>query len=146
MIKLGTTFTKTYVVKTPEGTPLQDFESYRVSRVQNNIDTNLSECEFQRGTGRTTKMVIDAIEHLINNPNDNVAIFAHSRHMRTKIRERMEHYASQYSWALNASTVLKRVFFATDGKDLRGVRASVTFFDNVFSDLERRDEIKELKQ
>jgi hypothetical protein len=91
-------------------------------------------------------MVIGAIEHLINNPNDNVAIFTHSRHMWTNIRERMEHYISQYFWAPNVSTVLKRVFFAIDEKDLVGVRASVTFFDNVLSDLERQDEIRELKQ
>ena len=146
MIKLGTTFTKTYVVMTPEGNHLQEFEAYRIERVNKNIDTGLSECEYQRQSGRTTKMIIGAIEHLINNPNDNVVIFTHSRNMWTKIREHLEHYLSQYCWAPNASTVLKRVFFATDEKDLRGVRASVTFFDNVLSDLERQDEIKKLKQ
>jgi len=86
MIKLGTTFTKTYVVMTPEGNHLQDFEAYRIERINKNIDIGLSECEYQRQSGRTTKMIIGAIEHLINNPSDNVAIFVYNKNMQKIIR------------------------------------------------------------
>jgi hypothetical protein len=146
MIKLGTTFTKTYVVMTPEGNPLQDFEAYRVERVNKNIDTGLSESEYQRQTGRTTKMIIGAIEHLINNPSDNVAIFTHNWNMSKAIRAKVEHYVAQYCWVPNIFTVSKRLFLAVDQEDLIGVKIDLTLLDNCISDIERKDRTKRLEQ
>jgi hypothetical protein len=146
MIKLGTTFTKTYVVMTTEGNPLQEFEDYRIERVNKNIDIGLSECEYQRQSGRTTKMIIGAIEHLINNPSDNVGIFVHNKSMQKIIRTKLEHYLSQYCWAPNIFTVSKRVFVAVDEKDLKGIDIHLTLIDNCISDIERKDWIKRLEK
>ena len=66
--------------------------------------------------------------------------------MQKIIRTKLEHYLSQYCWAPNIFTVSKRVFFAVDEKDLKGIDIHLNLIDNCISDIERKDCIKRLEK
>jgi len=134
MIKLGTTLTKTCNIFTQNNEPLEDFETFKKNRIKKNVDADLSECCYQRRTGRTTKMIISAAEYLVNHPDHSVAIVSHSFSMLNSIERTLNHYVNQYCIAPLAN----RIFFVTNEIDLAGRHVNMKFFDNVFDDVKDR--------
>jgi hypothetical protein len=96
MIKLGTTATVTRQIMTPGQAPLQPFDEFERSQMRKNLDARLNECGYMRQTGRTTRLVIEALEAAVNEPKRHIVIEACNQDTRKCIEVLVEHYAAQY--------------------------------------------------
>jgi hypothetical protein len=96
MIKLGTTATVTRQVITPGQAPLQPFDEFERSQMRKNLDDRLNECGYMRQTGRTTRLVIEALEVAVSEPKRQVVIEAYNQSTRKVIDVLVNHYAAQY--------------------------------------------------
>jgi len=96
MTKLGTTATVTRQIITPGQAPLQPFDEFERSQMRKNLDERLNECGYMRQTGRTTRLVIEALEAAVNEPKRHVVIEAYNQSTRKCIDVLVNHYAAQY--------------------------------------------------
>jgi len=96
MTKLGTTATVTRQIITPGQAPLQPFDEFERAQMRKNLDARLDECGYMRQTGRTTRLVIEALEAAVNEPKRQVVIEAYNQSTRKCIDVLVEHYAAQY--------------------------------------------------
>jgi hypothetical protein len=92
-------------IKTPEGKPLLPAAEFSRMRIEDNKARGLSECNFLRQTGRTTAMVIEALEFLKKNTSNDVGvrIDVYNQGMKKHIKELLLHYADElgevrHSW------------------------------------------------
>ena len=82
-------------IKTPEGNPFLPAAEFSRIRIEDNKERDLSECNYQRRTGRTTAMVIEALEFVNGGRAGRVIIEAHNNRMKKVIREWLKHYADE---------------------------------------------------
>jgi len=92
-------------IKTPKGKPLLPASEFSRMRIEDNKARGLSECNFLRQTGRTTAMVIEALEFLKKNTSNDVGVVidVHNQRMKKHIKELFLHYADElgevrHSW------------------------------------------------
>lgn len=85
----------TRAIKTPEGNPFLPAADFSRIRIEDNKECGHSECNYQRRTGRTTAMVIKALEFVIVDHDSRVIIEAHNNRMKKVIREWLKHYADE---------------------------------------------------
>jgi hypothetical protein len=92
-------------IKTPEGKPLLPAAEFSRMRIEDNKARGLSECNFLRQTGRTTAMVIEALEFLKKNTSNDVGVVidVYNQGMKKHIKELLLHYADEpggvrHSW------------------------------------------------
>lgn len=96
MTKLGTTATVTRQVITPGQAPLQPFDEFERAQVRKNRDARLDECRYMRQTGRTTRMVIEILEAVVNDPDQHIVVLAHNGATVKCINSLLHHYIEQY--------------------------------------------------
>jgi hypothetical protein len=96
MTKLGTTATVTRQIITPGQAPLQPFDEFERFQMRKNLDERLNECGYMRQTGRTTRLVIEALEVAVNEPKRHIVIETYNQSTRKCIDVLVEHYAAQY--------------------------------------------------
>ena len=96
MIKLGTTATVTREIITPGQAPLQPFDEFERTQMRKNLDDRLNECGYMRQTGRTTRLVIEALGAAVNEPKRQVVIETYNQSTRKCIDVLVNHYAAQY--------------------------------------------------
>lgn len=82
-------------IKTPEGNPFLPAVEFSRIRIEDNKECGHSECNYQRRTGRTTAMVIEALEFVIVDHDGRVIIEAHNNRMKKVIRKWLKHYADE---------------------------------------------------
>ena len=85
----------TQAIKTPEGKPLLPSAEFSKMRIEDNKERGLSECNFQRQTGRTTAMVIEALEFVKGEQDGRVIIETGGNRMKKVIRQWLKHYADE---------------------------------------------------
>ena len=125
--------TTTKPVLTPSGQPLQLFDEFERERIRLNLDKGLSECRYLRQTGRTTRMVIEALETALEDGAHHVMIQVHNMAMRRNINGLIDHYVNQYGIS---TLTLRQVHFcyANDPEPGRGLNIYRTFVDNAVTD------------
>ena len=96
MTKLGTTSTVTKQILTPWGQPLQPFDEFERAQMRKNLDARLDECRYMRQTGRTTRMVIEILEAVVNDPDQHIVVLAHNGATVKCINSLLHHYIEQY--------------------------------------------------
>jgi len=91
-------------IKTPEGKPLLPTMEFAEARRQDNMTRGQSECNFRRCTGRTTAMVIEALEFIKANTSDDsgVVIDVHNQGMKKHIEALLLHYAGELGIPIDA--------------------------------------------
>jgi hypothetical protein len=82
-------------IKTPEGKPLLPAAEFAAMQIEENKELGLAECNFQRQTGRTTAMVLKALEFVKEGDSVLVAIKVHNFTMKKRIKELLRHYADE---------------------------------------------------
>ena len=82
-------------IKTPEGKPLLPAAEFAAMQIKKNKELGLAECGFQRRTGRTTAMVLKALEFVKQNDLALVEINVHNLTMKKRIKELLKHYADE---------------------------------------------------
>jgi len=116
-------------IKTPEGKPLLPTDEFSRIRIEDNKERGLSECNFQRQTGRTTAMVIEALEFVNGGRAGRVIIEAHDNRMKKLIREWLKHYADELGVSHGD---LGRIIVREPGEYSPG--GALTLRDNAFDD------------
>jgi hypothetical protein len=96
MTKLGTTATVTRQIITPGQAPLQPFDEFERSQMRKNLDACFDECRYMRQTGRTTRLVIEALEMAVNNPGRYIVILTLDSANVKCINILLHHYITQY--------------------------------------------------
>jgi len=96
MTKLGTTATVTRQIITPGQAPLQPFDEFERAQMRKNLDAHLDECRYMRQTGRTTRMVIEILEAVVNDPDQHIVVLAHNGATVKCINSLLHHYIEQY--------------------------------------------------
>ena len=82
-------------IKTPEGKPLLPAAEFAALQIEENKEAGLTECGFQRKSGRTTAMVLKALEFVKQNNSALVTINVHNLTMKKRIKELLRHYADE---------------------------------------------------
>ena len=82
-------------IKTPEGKPLLPAAEFAAMQIEENKEVGLTECGFQRKSGRTTAMVLKALEFVKQNDLALVEINVHNLTMKKRIKELLKHYADE---------------------------------------------------
>jgi hypothetical protein len=120
-------------IKTPEGKPLLPAVEFSRMRIEDNKERGLSECNWQRCTGRTTAMVIEALEFVKANRMGGVVIDVHDQGMKRHIRDLLQHYAGELGVD---STFNARIFMkAPSDGFIHGVDVGLQLRDNIIDDL-----------
>ena len=140
MSGLGTT--RTVTIKTPEGNDLIPFDEFKRLVVNKNIDSGISECRYQRRSGRTTRMVIEALETVMEDGARHILIEAHSLNFRKVIASLIDHYICQYNIY---DRVWQQIHLCTTNEvePGRGINIYKKFVDNAVTD---RQEVEEMAQ
>jgi len=131
MTKLGTTATVTRQIITPGQAPLQPFDEFERSQLRKNLDARLDECQYMRQTGRTTRMVIEILEAVVNDPDKHIIVLAHDNANVKCINTLLHHYIEQYD--LDGGSRARVHVCTTVIPDLTGFRYR-TFVDNSVTD------------
>jgi len=132
MIKLGTTATVTRQIITPGQAPLQPFDEFERSQMRKNLDARLDECRYMRQTGRTTRMVIEILETVVNDPDQHIVVLAHNNATVKCINILLHHYIAQYG--LNEGARSRVHVCTAEIPALVGLRYR-TFVDNSITDV-----------
>lgn len=82
-------------IKTPQGKPLLPAAEFAAMQIEGNKEAGLIECGFQRKSGRTTAMVLKALEFIKQNNSALVVIEVHNPTMKKRIKELLKHYADE---------------------------------------------------
>lgn len=117
--------------KTPEGKPLLPAVEFSAMRIEDNKERGFSECNFQRQTGRTTAMVLKALEFVKENAMGEVLIEVHNQGMRKRVKELLLHYADEMGVGHRAHA---RIFTKTPSENISGIDIGLQLRDNVFDD------------
>ncbi len=131
MTKLGTTATVTRQIITPGQAPLQPFDEFERAQMRKNLDAHLDECRYMRQTGRTTRMVIEILEAVVNDPDQHIVVLAHNGATVKCINSLLHHYIEQYG--LDGGSRSRVHVCTADIPDLAGFRYR-TFVDNSVTD------------
>jgi hypothetical protein len=131
MTKLGTTITTTKQIMTPGGHPLRPFDEFEREKMRENLDARLDECRYMRQTGRTTRMVIEALELAIDNPGRHIVILTLNNANGKHINSLLQHYMTQYG--LDKGT-RGGIHVLTANEPPIGVDILRKFVDNVITD------------
>jgi hypothetical protein len=118
-------------IKTPEGKPLLPSAEFSRIHIEDNKERGLSECNFQRQTGRTTAMVIEALEFVKANRKSSVLIDADNHRMKKVIRDWLKHYADEMGVSHRD---LARIIVKLSVESVRGVDVGLRLRDNAFGD------------
>ena len=121
----------TRAIKTPEGKPLLPTAEFSRVRIEDNKERGLSECNFQRQTGRTTAIVIEALEFVKSNRTSSVLIDADNHRMKKVIRDWLKHYADEMGVSHRD---LARIIVKLSVEYVRGVDVGLRLRDNAFGD------------
>ena len=117
--------------KTPDGEPLLPPAEFSAMRIEDNKERGFSECHFQRQTGRTTAMVLKALEFVKENTTGAVVIEVHNQGMRKRVKELLLHYADEMGVGHRAHA---RIFTKTPSENITGIDIGLQLRDNVFDD------------
>jgi len=88
-------------IKTPDGADLVDPEKFAQAQRSKNLLEGRFDDGYQRRTGRTTRMVLDILQHAATVPGD-IGVKCTTYAMTQVLRGCLEHYAAEF--ALRAST------------------------------------------
>ena len=121
----------TRAIKTPEGKPLEVASEFAAMQSGINRSRGLSECNYQRRTGRTTAMVIKALEFVIVDHDGRVIIEAHNNRMKKVIREWLKHYADELSVSHRD---LARIIVKVPDEHISGIDVGLRLRDNALDD------------
>jgi len=123
-------------IQTPSRQSLVDFDAFSQAVIARNKSEGLRDAFYQRQSGRTTKMIIDALDKL--NQDFAVAIIAHNNTMCQIIKKWFNHYAEEYNMMQG---VLNKLHIVTSERDLISFDYDFCFVDNAIIDmmLERMD-------
>ena len=133
MTKLGTTISVTKQIMTPGGFPLRPFDEFERQRMRENLDARLDECRYMRQTGRTTRMVIEALEMATDNPGRYIVILTLNNVGVKFINVLLHHYITQYGLD---EKIRPNIHVCTTSCQHAGKGIDVlhTFVDNVIPD------------
>lgn len=132
-------------IKTPEGKPLLPATEFAAMQIEENKELGLTECGFQRQSGRTTAMVLKALEFVKQNSMGGVVIEVSSHRMKKHIRDLLQHYAGEMG-VLGPYTA--RIFMKMPSERVDGINIGLTLRDNIIDDMKGapvRDPRQDLK-
>jgi len=124
----------TRAIKTPEGNPFLPAAEFSRIRIEDNKECGHSECNYQRRTGRTTAMVIKALEFVkVNTSNDvGVVIDVHDHSMKKHIKKLLLHYADEMD--VSHGALLRVTLRTLDEHRLRYTVGQLNLRDNALDD------------
>lgn len=122
-------------IKTPDGKPLLPPAEFSAMRIEDNKARGFSECHFQRQTGRTTAMVLKALEFVKENAMGGVVIEVHNQRMRKHVKELLLHYADEMGVGHRAHA---RILTKTPSESISGIDIALQLRDNVFDDTKEK--------
>jgi hypothetical protein len=133
-------------IRTPDGKPLLPAAEFSAMRIEDNKERGITECNFQRQTGRTTAMVIQALEFVKQNSVGGVIIEVDGQRMRKHIKELLLHYADEMGVGHREHA---RIFTKTPSEHISGIDIGLQLRDNVIDDVKNitldRDPRQDLK-
>ena len=130
-------------IRTPEGKPLLPPAEFSAMRIEDNKERDISECNFQRQTGRTTAMVLKALEFVKENAMGAVVIEVDSQRMRKRVKELLLHYADEMGVGHRAHA---RIFTKTPSENVSGIDIGLHLRDNVFDDMKENKPTRDPRQ
>lgn len=124
----------TRAIKTPEGNPLLPAADFSRIRIEDNKECGHSECNYQRRTGRTTAMVIKALDFVkVNTSKDvGVVIDVHNHSMKKHIKKLLLHYADEMD--VSHGALLRVTLRTLDEHRLRYTVGQLNLRDNALDD------------
>jgi hypothetical protein len=117
-------------IKTPQGKPLIPAAEFAAMQIEENKEAGLTECDFQRKSGRTTAMVLKALELVKENDSALVTIKVYNFTMKKRIKELLKHYTDELGVQHDQ---LSRVSVRLRGE--YSPSAALTLRDNVIDDM-----------
>lgn len=81
-------------IKTPEGKPLLPAAEFAAMQIKKTKELGLAECNFQRRTGRTTAMVLKALE-FVKDSRGRVNVEVHNNRMKKYVNDLLKHYSDE---------------------------------------------------
>lgn len=130
-------------IKTPEGKPLLPPTEFSAMRIEDNRERGITECNFQRQTGRTTAMVLKALEFVKENATGAVVIEVHNQGMRKHVKELLLHYADEMGVGHRAHA---RILTVTPSENISGIDIGLELRDNVFDDMKENKPTRDPRQ
>ena len=136
-------------IKTPEGKPLLPAAEFAAMQIEENKKAGLTECGFQRKSGRTTAMVLKALEFVKQNNSALVTINVHNFTMKKRIKELLKHYADESGvqhGQLSRVRVLDPGVYYPSAALIAAAGAVLTLRDNVFDDMKETKPTRDPRQ
>ena len=130
-------------IKTPQGKPLLPAAEFAAMQIEDNRERDISECNFQRQTGRTTAMVLKVLEFVKENTMGAVVIEVHNQGMRKRVKELLLHYADEMGVGHRAHA---RIFTKTPSENISGIDIGLQLRDNVFDDMKDNKPTRDPRQ
>ena len=130
-------------IRTPDGKPLLPAAEFSAMRVKDNRERGFSECNFQRQTGRTTAMVIQALEFVKQNSMGGVVIEVDGQRMRKRVKELLLHYADEMGVGHREHA---RIFTKTPSENISGIDIGLRLRDNVIDDVKNITLVRDPRQ
>ena len=128
-------------IKTPEGKPLLPAAEFAAMQIEENKEVGLTECAYQRKSGRTTAMVLKALEFVKQNNSALVTINVYNFTMKKRIKELLKHYADelgvQHGQLSRVRVLDPGVYYPIAALNLR---------DNVFDDMKETKPARDPRQ
>ena len=136
-------------VKTPQGKPLLPAAEFAAMQIEENKEVGLTECDFQHKSGRTTAMVLKALEFVKQNNSALVVIEVHNLTMKKHIKELLKHYADELGVQHNQ---VSRVRVRDPGEcspsadQIAAAGSLLTLRDNILDDMKKTKPARDPRQ
>lgn len=120
-------------IKTPEGKPLLPLAEFAAMQIKKNKELGLTECNFQRMTGRTTAMVLEALE-FVKDARGRVNVEVHNPTMKKRIKDLLRHYSDETGVQHDQLSLIR---VRIPGEYSPG--GALNLHDNVFDDMKEKE-------
>lgn len=127
-------------IKTPEGKPLLPAAEFAAMQIEENKELGLAECNFQRRTGRTTAMVLEALE-FVKDSRGRVNVEVHNPAMKKRVKELLKHYADELGVRHDQLSLIR---VRAPGE--YSPSAALNLYDNVIDDMKETKPTRDPRQ